>query len=78
MKNKMDLVGLWIQKAEKDLLTAQHEMAYQDAVKESVCFHAQQTVEKALKGYLIYLDLEFNKTHEIGELISSCEKKTRK
>ncbi len=77
MKNKHDLIMLWLKKAEKDLVSAQHEMSFPDAVRESICFHSQQAVEKALKAYLVYLDINFTKTHEIGELISNCTKKDK-
>ena len=38
-------------------------------------FHCQQAVEKYLKAYLLFLDVPFSKTHEIGELITKCETK---
>jgi HEPN domain-containing protein len=60
-------------KAEKDLLSAKHELSFSDAVTESICFHCQQAVEKYLKAYLVFLGISFTKTHEIGELVTSCE-----
>jgi HEPN domain-containing protein len=75
MKTKTELQNNWIDKAEKDLLTAEHEMTFTDRVAESICFHCQQAVEKFLKAYLIYLNIPFPKTHEIGELITRCETK---
>jgi HEPN domain-containing protein len=75
MKTKKELVNNWIKKAEKDLLTAKHELSFPDAVTESVCFHCQQAVEKFLKAYLVFLGIPFTKTHEIGELITKCENK---
>lgn len=74
MKTKIGLINNWIDKAEKDLLTAEHEMTFADRVTESICFHCQQAAEKFLKAYLIHLDIPFPKTHEIGELITRCEK----
>lgn len=73
MKTKKDLIHNWFDKAEKDFLTAQHELTFEDAVKESICFHCQQAVEKYLKAYLIFLEINFPKTHEIGELIGLIE-----
>lgn len=35
-------------KTKKDLLTAEHELSFSDAVTESICFHCQQAVEKSL------------------------------
>lgn len=77
MKTKKELINNWIKKAEKDLLTAEHELSFPDAVTESICFHCQQAVEKYLKAYLIFLGIPFTKTHEIGELISKCENKDK-
>lgn len=73
MKTKKALINSWIKKAEKDLLTAEHELSFSDAVTESICFHCQQTAEKFLKGYLVFLSISFTKIHEIGELITKCE-----
>ncbi|NOR77416.1 MAG: HEPN domain-containing protein [Methanophagales archaeon] len=73
MKTKRELIDSWIAKAEKDLISAKHELSFSDAVTETVCFHCQQAVEKYLKAYLVFLGISFTKTHEIGELITKCE-----
>ena len=73
--NIHSLIQAWFDKAEKDLLSARHESSFEDAVLETVCFHCQQSVEKYIKGYLVYLGIIFPKTHEIGELITLCEQK---
>ena len=52
--------------------TVMNELNCPCPVYESICFHSQQTAEKYLKGYLVWLDIEFRKTHEIGELIQQC------
>jgi len=77
MKTKRDLINSWIDKAEKDLLSVQHELSFPDAVTEAVCFHCQQSVEKFLKAYLVFLGVPFTKIHEIGELITKCEDKDK-
>ncbi len=73
MKTKRELIDSWIVKAEKDLISAKHELSFSDAVTETICFHCQQAVEKYLKAYLVFLGISFTKTHEIGELITKCE-----
>jgi HEPN domain-containing protein len=76
MKTKKELTGEWLKKGERDLLTATHELSFgKDAVTESACFHCQQAVEKFIKGYMVFLDIEVTKTHEIGELITKCQGK---
>lgn len=77
MRTKKEFINSWINKAAKDLLTAEHELSFSDAVTESICFHCQQATEKFLKAYLIFLGIPFTKTHEIGELITRCEKKDK-
>ena len=77
MKTKKELIDNWIKRAKKDLLTAEHELSFHDAVTESICFHCQQATEKFLKAYLVFLDISFAKTHEIGELIIKCEDKDK-
>lgn len=77
MKSKTELINNWMNKAEKDLLTAKHELSFADVVTESVCFHCQQAAEKYLKAYLVFLGIPFTKTHEIGELITKCESKDK-
>jgi len=75
MKTKRELIDSWVDKAEKDLLSAKHELSFPDAVTETVCFHCQQAVEKYLKAYLVFLGISFTKTREIGELVTKCEDK---
>ena len=72
--NIHSLIQAWFDKAEKDLLSARHESSFEDAVLETVCFHCQQSAEKYIKGYLIYLGIAFPKTHEIGELLKALQK----
>ena len=46
MKTKHDLIQKWLEKADRDLLAVEHELSFQNAVYESICFHCQQAVEK--------------------------------
>jgi HEPN domain-containing protein len=50
------LVRLWIEKAESDYKAFQKllEMG-EDCPFDTVCFHAQQCVEKYIKARLVYL-----------------------
>lgn len=77
MIEKEELINNWVKKAEKDLLTAKHELSFPDAVTESICFHCQQAAEKFLKAYLVFLGIPFVKTHEIGEPITRCEERDK-
>jgi HEPN domain-containing protein len=67
MKDKHDLVRGWLAKAASDLATA-------DLILESTgpydtaCFHAQQAIEKTLKGLLAFHELPIPRTHDLEEL----------
>jgi HEPN domain-containing protein len=43
---------------------------------EDLCYQTQQAVEKAIKGFLIYFDVEPQFTHNIDTLIYELEKFT--
>ncbi len=75
MKKKIDLVKAWIKKAENDLITAQNSSNIKpEAPFDTICFHAQQCAEKYLKAFLVFHDVEFEKTHDLGQLISLAAK----
>ena len=40
----------------------------------SVCFHAQQAVEKFLKAFLVYHNVDFPRTHDVDFLLGECKK----
>ena len=73
MKIKWDLIQAWIKKAERDLISANHEMSFYDAINETICFHCQQSVEKYLKAYMIFLNIVPKKTHHIGDIIEEIK-----
>ena len=75
MKDKIELVKAWIEKAENDLTAAKHLITVKpNPPLDAVCFHAQQCAEKYLKAYLTYKEVEFQKTHDLGELIALASK----
>ena len=75
MKGKVDLVKAWIKKAENDLITAQNSLDIKPETPfDTICFHAQQCAEKYLKAFLVFHDVEFEKTHDLGQLISLAAK----
>jgi HEPN domain-containing protein len=55
----------WLVKAENDLLTAAHTLKLGAACPtDTVCFHAQQCVEKYLKALLVFRATPFPRTHD--------------
>jgi HEPN domain-containing protein len=72
MTSKKEVIKLWLAKAESDLKTAQILIKDKDPPTDSICFHAQQAVEKLLKAYLTYFDIKVPKTHDIATLLKLC------
>jgi len=65
----IQVVREWVMKAENDLTTARHTLGLGDACPtDTVCFHAQQCVEKYLKAFLTLQSTGFPRTHDIEEL----------
>jgi len=67
-----DLANKWIKKAEKDLLSAERELSFEDPITDTICFHCQQSVEKYPKAFLVYHQIYFTKTHRIIDLLELC------
>ena len=68
----------WIQKADNDLTTAVHTLTLgTGAPTDTVCFHAQQRVEKSLKAILTANRLDFPKTHSIPDLLAMVPPRAR-
>lgn len=65
------VVAEWVQKAESDLKNAVQVIKLgAECPADTVCFHAQQCVEKYLKALLVSLDIDFPKTHDIDDIVS--------
>jgi HEPN domain-containing protein len=62
----------WLHKTAGDLAAARHDMLAEPPLLEDVVFHAQQAVEKTLKGFLTWHGRTFRKTHNLVELGGAC------
>lgn len=65
MDKRKRLVDEWIIKAEHDLGMAELAIANKPEYKDLICFHCQQGAEKYLKAFLIYLNIDFKKSHSL-------------
>jgi len=66
------VIHRWVKKAEHDLTTARVVLENRPEVTDTVCFHAQQCVEKALKAYLTSANVHVEKTHHLPYLLDRC------
>ena len=70
MTNNNKYIARWIKIADHDLGTAKIIYLHLPEYKEMICFHCQQAVEKYLKGFLTYLEIDFKKKHSLEYLLN--------
>jgi HEPN domain-containing protein len=70
--NKDILIQEWLDHSKKDLESAEFLTNMLPEPLEIICFHCQQSVEKALKAYISFLNLRPPRTHDLDELIEKC------
>jgi HEPN domain-containing protein len=58
----------WLRFAQNDLRAARRLQGDPDILPNAVAFHAQQAVEKAIKGLLIHAGVPFPFTHDLRQL----------
>lgn len=66
---KRELVQSWLIKAQHDLAAARKLSSDPDPYLDIAIYHCQQTAEKAVKGFLVFHDQPFEKTHDMEVLI---------
>lgn len=59
----------WLRYAQGNLARAKQEKP-EVTPWEYMCFDAQQAAEKAVKAVLVFHEVEFPRTHELGELLA--------
>lgn len=66
---KAELVRAWLEKARRDLVVAEREVASEAPFTDIACYHAQQSAEKSLKAYLTWRGIPFPRTHALEDLV---------
>jgi HEPN domain-containing protein len=63
----------WVSYADGDLEFAYHGLKLETGqTYRIVAYHAQQSVEKYLKAYLVYRKIDFPYTHNITQILALC------
>jgi HEPN domain-containing protein len=72
--DKSEYIQNWLFRANEDI-AVMHSLTGigLEFYTSTICFHAQQAVEKFLKAFLIYHDVDFPKTHDLDFLLSKCQ-----
>ncbi len=69
---KRQLVRSWLTKAQRDLASARVLAASSPPLLDTVIYHCQQAAEKAVKGFLVFCDQEFERIHDVEVLIQAA------
>jgi HEPN domain-containing protein len=75
MKHDPELISetrAWFKKAVRDIRMAELALKDNPAMTDQVVYHAQQSTEKAMKGFLTWHEQIFRKTHNLIELGEAC------
>jgi len=62
----------WLVKGLRDLKSARQLMRGDEPLLDTAVYHCQQAAEKAIKAYLTYRNIPFEKTHNLVALLSLC------
>ncbi len=72
---KLEYIRNWIFRANEDYaVIISLEKTDLEFYTSTICFHAQQAVEKYLKAFLIFNDIDFPRTHDVDYLLLECTK----
>ena len=72
---KKEYISNWLFRAREDISVMHNlEQSGIEYYVSTICFHAQQAVEKYLKAYLILHDIDFPRTHDVDYLLLECQK----
>jgi HEPN domain-containing protein len=73
--DKLEYIRNWLFRASEDIAVIQSlSNTNIEFYTSTICFHSQQAVEKFLKAFLIYHDIDFPKTHDLDFLLMECKK----
>jgi len=71
---KQEILQQWLDKGKDDLRSAEYlSTMHHPTPDEIICYHCQQSAEKYLKGFMFLHDIEPDKTHDLKELLKTCQ-----
>ncbi len=69
---KRNEIRQWLIKSQHDLGSARRLMEGEEPYLDTAVYHCQQAAEKAIKAYLTYRDIIFERTHNLVALLAFC------
>jgi len=74
-KDQNDYLKTWLFRANEDIAVIEKLFESEPELYAStICFHAQQAVEKFLKAFLVFHNIDFPKTLDLDYLLLECNK----
>ncbi len=74
-KEQDDYLKNWLYRANEDIAVIDNLFKTDPEIYAStICFHAQQAVEKFLKAFLVHHNIDFPRTHDLDFLLLECKK----
>jgi HEPN domain-containing protein len=74
-KDQNDYLRNWLFRANEDIAGIKNlSESGLELYSSTICFHAQQAVEKFLKAFLVFHNIDFIKTHDLEFLLMECQK----
>ncbi len=74
MNEKLEHIQRLFFKAENDLRSAVDLSHTDKPATDVICFHCQQAVEKFLKAWLHWHEIDSPRTHNLAELVEVCKR----
>ena len=71
-EDKIKEIRNWLIKSQHDLGSAKRLMEGNEKYLDNAVYHCQQAAEKAIKAFLTYRDVVFEKTHNLPLLLIPC------
>lgn len=63
-------VEMWLSKAANDMLNIENNLHFDEVPWDTICFHAQQAVEKTLKALLVSKGVTAPRIHDLVVLLT--------
>jgi HEPN domain-containing protein len=74
-KDKNDYLRNWLLLANEDISVIDSLFREDpDFYARTICYHAQQAIEKFLKSFLVFNNKDFPRTHDLEFLLLECKK----
>ena len=74
-KDQTEYLRNWLFRANEDINVIRYLSKSEfELYQSTICMHAQQAVEKFLKAFLVFNNVDFPRTHDVDFLLEKCKK----